>query len=346
VRKSDAWPLSLAARDAASAAQADERVIRQVVKELQERDRFVLTSHARPDGDAVGSVLACAAILRAIGKRADVVLHDGVPYIYRPLPFASTVKQVVHVNGSYDAAVILECDSVERTRLQGLDGRFLISIDHHISGQPFAHVNWIDPNACATAELIYRLAQEVGAKITKDIATCLYTAVLTDTGSFCFQGTNERAFALAQDLVRLGADPARIAHTVYFSNPTSKMRLLGAALSTLHREGCLTWMYVTRAQIERCGAHDEDCEGIVNYALAIEGVEVAVFFREMGDHRWRASLRSKGKANVAKIAERFGGGGHQCASGCSLPGPFSVACERVLAHIRMAQDEDWGSEAT
>jgi len=307
----------------------------QVLEEINRRERFLLTSHARPDGDAIGSVLAFLQVLRALGKDAEVVLNGGVPFTYRPLPFADAIIQASHVNGRYEAAIVLECDSVQRTALDGLDRQFLINIDHHQTGKPFAQVNWIDPSACATAELVFRLARRAGVPITPEIATCLYTAVLTDTGSFGFVGTNEKTFALAQELVRAGAEPARIAQNVYFRNPTSKMRLLGAALSGLHRDGCLTWMSVTREQMERCGAIDEDCEGLVNYALAIEGVEVAVFFRELADHRWRVSLRSKGAVDVSKVAEYFGGGGHQCASGCSLPGPLSVSVERVLAQLRM-----------
>src|SRR5207248_8090310 len=234
------------------------------------------------------------------------------------------------VNGNYEAAIILECDSIQRTRLEGLDKQFLISIDHHESGKPFAHVNWIDPKAVATAEMVYRLARQAGVPISAEIATCLYTAVLTDTGSFSFAGTTERTFALARELVLCGADPARIAQHVYFSHPASKMRLLGSALSNLHREGNVAWMWVTREDMDRFGAMDEDCEGLVNYALAIEGVEVAIFFRELVDHRFRVSLRSKGQVNVAEVAEQFGGGGHRCASGCAIEGPLPVAIERIM----------------
>jgi phosphoesterase RecJ-like protein len=309
-------------------------MVTEVLKHIARRERFVLTSHARPDGDAIGSVLACSQILRSMGKEAQVILADGVPRIYQPLPFSDTVISRTDINGEYEAAILLECDSIQRTRLQGLDRKFLISIDHHLSGRPFAHVNWIDPGACATGELVYRLAREAGVRISPEMATCLYTAVMTDTGSFMFQGTNEHTFALARELVLAGADPAACARNIYFAHSTAKMRLLGAALSNLRREGQLTWIWVTRRQMEEVGAIEEDCEGLVNYALAIQGVEVAAFFRELADGRFRVSLRSKGKLNVANVAERFGGGGHECASGCSLEGPLSTAVDRVLAQLR------------
>lgn len=310
-------------------------MVERILGSIERHQRFILTSHARPDGDAVGSALACRQLLEHMGKQAQVVLSDGVPRIYRPLPEAESVVQAREVDGQYEAAIILECDSVERTCIAGLQRNFLINIDHHASGRPFAHLNWIDPSACATAEMIYRLATAAGVKVTPEMATCLYTAVLTDTGSFCYRGTSERTFELAQELVRCGADPVRIARSVYFANPPAKMRLLGAALGNLRCEGRLAWMFVSRYDLERCGAQDEDCEGLVNYALGISGVEVAAFFRELEGGRFRVSLRSKGGFNVAGVAEGFGGGGHPCASGFSLEGPLSVASERVLAQLRL-----------
>ncbi|MBA3915836.1 MAG: bifunctional oligoribonuclease/PAP phosphatase NrnA [Acidobacteriales bacterium] len=310
-------------------------MLNEVLRHIHARKSFVLTSHARPDGDAVGSLLACREVLRMLGKDADAVLHDGVPRIYEQLPFASEVVRTDQISREYDAAVVLECDSVQRTRVEGLETQFLISIDHHLSGKPFAHVNWIDPSAVATAEMVYKLACAAGVKISPEVATCLYMAVLTDTGSFMFQGTNAHTFELARELVLAGADPVRCARSVYFAHSTAKMRLLGAALSNLHREGNIAWIWATTQQMEHAGANEEDCEGIVNYALSIKDVEVAVFFRETADGRWRASLRSKGEVDVAAVAEHFGGGGHECASGCSLPGPLSVTVARLLAQVRL-----------
>ncbi|HTK95339.1 MAG TPA: bifunctional oligoribonuclease/PAP phosphatase NrnA [Terriglobales bacterium] len=307
-----------------------------VMERIEEAQHIVLTSHARPDGDAVGSVLACWQVVTAMGKRADMVLADEVPFIYKRLPFADQIRHEPWANGDYDTAIILECDSIARTRLDGLERRILINIDHHASGRPFAQVNWIDPSACACAELVYKLALKAGVKLTPELATNLYAAILTDTGSFAYQGTTERTFGLARELVRAGANPTQIAQQVFFAAPTSKMRLLGAALTNLHREHALAWMHVTREQFDRAEAEDEDAEGLVNYALGIAGVEAAAFFREMPDGRFRVSLRSKGIVNVAHIAERLGGGGHVCAAGCAIDGPLSVASERILAQLRCA----------
>ena len=320
----------------------------QVLKAIEQRDAFLLTSHARPDGDAVGSLLALYQALTQLKKKTQVIMSDPVPLIYTSLPCAAVIDQEQQVpDDAPQTVIILECDGVQRTRLKGLEGRFLINIDHHASGRDFGHVNWIDRNACAVAEMVFRLTRAAGAKITPDIATCLYTAVLTDTGSFCFIGTNDRTFELALELVRSGAKPSEVAQHVYFSNPASKMRLLGAALANLHRDGALAYMHLSLGEMEKSGGLEEDCEGIVNYALGIEGVEVALFFRELKDGRYRVSLRSKGQVNVGVIAERFGGGGHACASGCAVSGPLATSLELILSQLNSASFENGrGPEVT
>jgi len=304
-----------------------------VLQEIRARHRFVVTSHARPDGDGIGSALACGQILRRLGKEAAVVMHDGVPRIYRNLPFADRAVQADSVPPN-DAVILLECDGIKRTLLEGLEHCFLINIDHHVSGRNFAQINWIDSSVMATAELVYRMARLAGVPVDADIATCLYTGLMTDTGSFMFEGTGEHTFALARELVLAGADPARCARHIYFGHSTAKLRLLGAALANLHREGPLAWIWVTQEQMERFGAREEDCEGLVNYALSIGDVEVAIFLHELPDRRWRVSLRSKGAVNVSTVAEHFGGGGHKCASGCALDGPLAIAISRVLERLR------------
>lgn len=301
---------------------------------LRRGRRFAVCSHARPDGDAVGSMLACGMLLARLDKHADLLAADPVPLIYRSLPCASAIRQTGRVEGDYDAVILLECDGIQRSRLEGLQGRFLVNIDHHASGRTFADVNWIDVDACAVAEMVYRLARAAGAEVTAEMASCLYTGVLTDTGSFCYEGTDVHAFELARELVRCGADPAAIAREVYFSNPLSKMLVLGAALSNLRRDGRMAWLWVTDEDMRRTGAAEEDCEGIVNYAIGIGGVEAAVLLRELGDGRIRLSLRSKGSLDVAGIAASFGGGGHLHAGGCTLEGPLEAASQVILERVR------------
>lgn len=308
----------------------------EVVAAFRSHQRWVVTSHGRPDGDAVGSVLGAVQILRAMGKRADGFLGDGVPVIYRGLPGA-TALQIGPVNSAnYDAALILECDSLQRTHVEGLAGLYTVNIDHHDTSAEYGDLNYIDPGAAAVAELVHRVAHAADVAITPTIATCLYTAELTDTGSFCFKGTNAATFDFARQMVHAGADPVSIAQQVYFSNPASKMLLLGRALANLQCDGPISWMHVTVSDMVGCGATDQDCEGLVNWALSIRGVEASAFFREIHSSHYRVSLRSKGRIDVARIARTFGGGGHACASGHPVDGSFDLALSRVLTALRHA----------
>jgi phosphoesterase RecJ-like protein len=301
---------------------------------LRRGERFLVCSHSRPDGDAVGSMLAVGMLLEAMGKHVDLVAADRVPAVYRALPGAEQIHFAIRVHGPYDAVIILECDGLERTKLGGLEPFYTINIDHHSTGRNFGHLNWIDRGAASVGELVHRLVKASGMELTPAMATCLYVTVLTDTGGFCYGGTKASTFALAQQLVEAGADPIEIGQEVYFSTATSKLLLLGAALSNLKRDGPLAWLWVTQQDMERTGASEEDCEGVVNYAISIRGVDAAAFLREVPEGRVRVSLRSKGKLAVSEIAERLGGGGHENASGVTLDGPLPRALEEILAALR------------
>ncbi len=318
----------------ARAAESDP--LHQVLEVLERGERFLVCSHARPDGDAVGSMLALGMVLEQMGKKADLVTADRVPVLYRRLPGVEKIRSAERVRGPYDAAILLECDSVERARLEGLEDLFLINIDHHISGRPYAQLNWIDCDAASVGELVYRVAGAAGVTLTPQMAACLYTTILTDTGSFSYGALSARTFALARELVLAGADPIALARDVYYSVPASKVVLLGAALNNLRRQGRLAWLWITLEDMARAQAVEEDCEGIVNFALSIAGVEAAVFLRELPDGQVRLSLRSKGKVNVAAIAGKLGGGGHENAAGCTLAGPLARAQEQILAELRPA----------
>ncbi len=298
--------------------------------------RFLVCSHERPDGDAVGSMLALSMVIEEMGKSADLVTADRVPSEYRQLPGVDAIRTMRRIRGSYDAAILLECDSLVRTRLRGLDAFFLVNIDHHITGLNFAQLNWIDCSAASVGEMVYRLAQAAGVAISAQMAQCLYTTILTDTGGFSYGNVRESTFALARELVHAGADPIVIAEEVYYSAPASKLLLLGAALRRLKREGRLAWLWVNHQDMQRAGATEADSEGIVNVALGMAGVDAVLFLRELPDGHIRASLRSKGTLNVAEIAARLGGGGHQNASGCTLNGPLPRALKMILAELRGA----------
>lgn len=314
-------------------ANADESMAA-ILKVIRKGERFLVCSHSRPDGDAVGSVLAMGMLLEQLGKRADLVTADRIPVVYRGLPGADHMRTALRVHGPYDAVILLECDGVERTRLEGLEKFFLINIDHHASGIEFAHINWIDREAACVGEMVFRLYRALGAKITPDAANCMYTTVLTDTGGFIYGGTRASTFELARELTLAGADPIRIAQQVYFSTSMSKLLLLGAALQNLHREGRLAWLWVTHQDMVRSCALEEDSEGIANYGLSIADVEAAAFLRELPENRIRVSLRTKGKINVAAIAERLGGGGHENAAGCTLDGPLARARDQIVKKLR------------
>jgi phosphoesterase RecJ-like protein len=305
-----------------------------ILQVVREGERFLVCSHSRPDGDAVGSVLAMGMFLEQIGKRVDLVTADRIPVVYRKLPGADGIRTALRVHGPYDAAILLECDSAERTQLRGLERFTIVNIDHHASGRAWGQLNWIDREAASVGELVFRLIKAAGAKLTPEIATCLYTTLLTDTGGFIYGGVRASTFALAEELTLAGADPIQISKDTYFRMPMSKLLLLGAALNNLHREGRLAWLWITHNDMVRTCAAEEDCEGIVNYALSIADVEAAVFLRELPEQRIRMSLRSKDKVNVAAIAESLGGGGHKNASGCTVDGPLARALDEILAILR------------
>ncbi len=311
-------------------------LIQPLLQVFRSTPHFLVSSHARPDGDAVGSVLALACILEQMGCTVEVVLADPIPLIYQSLPGVDRIRHASTVTPGVPC-ILLECDCTERTGLTGFSESFLINIDHHASGRAFGALNWIDPQACAVGAMVYEIAKASGADITPAIATCLYTAILSDTGSFTYNGTNAATFALAHTLTESGASPGQIARDIYFSSPEGKVRLLGAALSRMRREDRIAWSWITLEDMENASADIEDCEGVVNHLIGVTGVEAAVFLREVAEaDRYRLSIRSKGELDVAKVAEHFGGGGHRTASGCTLQGPLEDAASRIVEQLRKA----------
>lgn len=312
--------------------------IERIVSEFQPGRSFVLTSHARPDGDAVGSLLGLSDLLESRGCRTEIVLADPVPAVYRTLPGSERIRHATSPSfGDSDSlrpVIVLECDSVERTGLRGLEGRYLINIDHHASGRNYGDLNWIDPDACAVGAMVYELMVAMGEQVGPDTASCIYAAILADTGGFTSRSTTPETLSTAAELARLGADPARIANDLCFSSPECKVRLLGAALVNMQRQGTIAWSWATLGDLERLQAMAEDCDGVVNYLVGIAGVEAAFFAVELPNPgEYRLSLRSKSQLDVARVAESFGGGGHRAASGCLMRGSLESVIDRVREKV-------------
>ena len=312
--------------------------IERILAEFEPGRSFVLTSHSRPDGDAVGSLLGLSDLLESRGCRTEIVLADPVPAVYRTLPGSERIRHATSPSfGDEDGlrpVVVLECDSIERTGLRGLEGRYLINIDHHASGRNYGDLNWIDPEACAVGAMVYELMLGMGEHVRPETASCIYAAILADTGGFTSRSTTPETLSTAAELARLGADPARIANDLCFSSPECKVRLLGAALVNMQREGSIAWSWATLDDLERLRAMPEDCDGVVNYLVGVAGVEAAFFAVELATPgEYRLSLRSKSQLDVARVAESFGGGGHRAASGCLMRGSLESVIDRVRERV-------------
>jgi phosphoesterase RecJ-like protein len=309
-------------------------MLSQVVELIEAKRRFAITSHIRPDGDSLGSSLGLYWLLRALDKDAEVIMRDPVPHAYQQLPGASDVRVTPTVDPSYHAVFVIECSDITRPGLIDLEKQFVVNIDHHSTTALFGSINWIDSTASAVGEMIYNLCKATGVRVTKEIAECVYTALITDTGSFHYSNTTERTFKVASELVRTGVKPAKTAEAVFASYPWSRIALMGAVLSTARRDESGRVACMRQSLEMQHGAHasDEDADGFVNYPLTVGEVEAVALLKECEPGVYRTSLRSKGDVNVAKVAEKFGGGGHRNAAGCTLRGTWEEA-ETVIVGL-------------
>ncbi len=305
-----------------------------VVSALIEHEAFVIGGHRGPDGDSLGSALALAFGLEQLGKSSIVVAPDAIPPTYHILPGIEKVQRVTDLPDGYPVAVLVECSSLERSGLSGFEGRLVVNIDHHSKNPLFGDINWIDPKASAVGVMIHRILHVLGAEITPEIASLIYVAVLTDTGSFRFSNTNPEAFRICAELLERGADPAALAAAMYDNVPAAKARLLGQALTSLEYEsGGRVALMILPYEVFREYPGEPDTEGIVNHAQAIEGVDVSLFLKEMDPGRFRISLRANDSADVAAVAAVFSGGGHAKAAGCSIDGDLATVRARILGEV-------------
>jgi phosphoesterase RecJ-like protein len=313
-----------------------------LVKRLRSGQRFIISSHQRPDGDAIGSAMAVASALRSIGKHADVVF-DAVPaHFFLPFPGVDTIRVTPVVEDTYDAAIVMECSALDRTGVLGLDRSPVLNIDHHVGNTRYGAVNWIDESAAACTELVFTLVESLGAPLTAEVATHIYLGVLTDTGSFHFSHLTPRTYEIARRCVEAGADPQWIARTHYDSSTLGRVRIFGAVLNGMQLDpsGRVALLTMTEELAKSAGASYDDTDGLINFPLTVKDIQAVAFFKEMSDGTWRVSMRSKGAVDVRAIAAQFGGGGHVNAAGCSADGALpqiqATFLERLVAAAHAA----------
>ncbi len=320
----------------------------QQLKQTETDRKILIASHTSPDGDAIGSLTALGSALEKSGLNVVLYNEGPIPAVYRFLPNTDRVLRTLEPDASFDVAIILDCSDLERI---GADAGkvkqipVIINIDHHITNTGFGQFQLIDAKACACAEIVYGLIKKMGIGIDTAIATSIYTGIFTDTGSFRFANTNKAAFTICNEMVKIGADPYRVARHVYGAYSLSRIKLLNRALDSIEisQDGKLSMMVLTQAMMSETGTQSEDVEGIIHYARRIEDVKMAVLIHEQKNgskmeypeadarHPFHVSLRGDGNVDVAAIATTFGGGGHYDAAGFNIESTLSDIKNRMLS---------------
>ena len=311
----------------------------EIAQRIREAKRVWLACHVRPDADTLGSLLALAEGIEAVGPRVLALSPDGVPETYRFLPGWERIT--AEPTGACDVAIGLDADG--SPRLGPLEAAMLaapcvVDLDHHPGPAPYGHLHHVDPTAAATGELVFALLRTLETPLTPTIARNLMAALVTDTGSFHFRNTTARTLAIARELMEAGAHPSESYEQVYGTRPAGALRLLGRILADfqLSADGRVVWACVPHAEMRELQVREEQTEGFINELRSVDGSQVAILFREQADGEVRISLRSRGEVDVAAVAAQFNGGGHKAASGCSLPGPLPKAIAAVTAAAEQA----------
>ncbi len=307
---------------------------------LEQSKSVLVVSHVDPDGDALGTQLAFATFLKTIGKKVYLIREDEIPEKYRFLPGVNDIKHIHEIIDGFnvDTAVILECPKISRAgniikKLK--ENCRIINIDHHQDNEEFGEINWVDLKASSVGEMVFEFFEAVGYELDSTTAMQLYTAILTDTGRFRYNSTTPRTMAIAGKLIESGAGPRLICDHIYYNLPLSTIRLIGHALDHAEfvSENKICILSIGRDVLHQKEARLSDTEGLAEYTLYGQGVEVGILLKEGDDGVTRVSLRSRGKINVADVAARFDGGGHPCAAGCSIEKKLEDAKQALLKVI-------------
>ena len=307
----------------------------EIVEAIRARQRFVISSHTRPDGDSIGSSLAMAFALRAMGKEADVVHSDPAPGPLMQFPGVRDIQVMPQVGNHYDAAIVMECGDLGRTGVAGLDRFFLINIDHHPGNVGYGRLNWFNPGAAACGEMVFDLVKALGAPLTPEVAIHVYLAILTDTGSFHYANISPRTFEICKEALEAGVDPVAVARNVYDSNNMGRLKLFGAVLSAMQIDpsGRVAIVYLDHEMARAAGGTYEDTEGLINLPLTVKEILAIVFFKQIEGDEYRVSMRSKGTIDIGGIAKEFGGGGHRNAAGCTVTGAIDALKKMFIEKI-------------
>jgi phosphoesterase RecJ-like protein len=314
---------------------AEPEVVHTIAELLRTHDDFLIAGHLRPDGDCLGSCLGLRELLVNMGKKVRFYTHGPLPDYFAYLPGFNEI--VTTAPADYTGPTLC-VDSADPERIHDtfVPTGIVVNIDHHISNTRYGTFNWIDSEATAAGEQIYRLAQVMEQPVTARMATCLYTALLTDTGGFRFSNTDDMTFRVASQLVEAGANPAAIAEADFDSRKPGAVKLTGQIYATLKYEfgGQFVWNEVTQQMFADAGGADSEPEGLSSDLRSIQGVEVSVLLYETPDNQCRIGFRSRGKVNVAELAALLGGGGHHNASGALVRQPYDQAKAHALGTIR------------
>lgn len=311
-------------------------MIRAILETIEGGQRFLVASHEGPDGDALASTLALTHLLREMGKEVVAYNADRVPDPFSFLPGADTVVSTLEGCQPFDAGFVLDAGELRRAGNHLRERcRILVNIDHHPHSERFGEIHFVDEAASATGALIYRLIKEGGIDISAAVALCIYTAILSDTGSFRYSNADPEAFRIAAEMVERGVSPWDVASGLYESQGAERLRLLARALANMTVSFCGLYasVTVTTDMYQETGTAPEHTDGFVNYPRSIRGVEVAIFFRQVAPAAFKVGFRSKGKVDVGALSRELGGGGHHNAAGAVVEGTLDEVRNAVFARI-------------
>lgn len=313
---------------------------------IHQSEKILITSHENPDGDALGSMLAFGLGLEKLGKKVELYNVDGVPEMLEFLPCASRIKNSLSlVKGPFDIAFAVDCTAVSRAGVEfenfaATDNcKTVVIIDHHETVDSDVDLSILDSGASSTGVLIYKILESLDVNIDTPIAENIYTTIVSDTGSFSYSNTKSETLRIAADLIDIGVEPSKISQAIYENEPLRKLELLKLVMPTLDitEDNKIASIFVSRKMLAETGTTRQDTEGMVNIPRSIKGVDTALMFRQEGNENkplWKVSLRSKGEVNVARIAEKFGGGGHASAAGCSLKGQIEEVKALMITSVK------------